>query len=156
VDAAPGAFAVKWLAGAVALCVAGSLQAQMLQPELRVDVIGPRPYTVQPGVGLIAALGYYLRVSAAAGYALPLDSRPTHERWRGDVLVRATLDPFRQQRWALSLGGGVSVRRSSTYLAVIADLEGPEVRGLLPAIQTGFGGGFRAGLMLRRAVRGRR
>lgn len=137
------------------LAAAGALNAQTLQPELRLDVMGPRPYTVEPGIGLTAALGYYVRLGAVAGYALPVESS-TRNRWRGDMIGRVTLDPFRQQRWALSLGGGLSFRRSTTYLAAILDLEGPELRGLLPAFQIGVSGGVRAGVILRRAVRGRR
>jgi hypothetical protein len=136
--------------------VAGSLPAQTLQPEVRFDGLGPRPYSAEPGVGVIYAAGYYARVSLGAGYALPLETTLNGIRWRADFLVRGTFDPFRQQRYGLSLGAGLSYRRSRTYLAVVMDLEGPEVRGLLPALQVGVSGGPRAGLVLRRAIRGRR
>jgi hypothetical protein len=137
-----------------ALLVATVAQAQ-LQPELRADVIGPRPYTVQPGGGITVALGYYARVSASIGYALRNDTTLIDGRWRGDLLGRFILDPFRQQRWGFAVGAGLSFRQRP-YLTVIAEVEGPELGRWLPAIQVGAGGGFRAGAVLRRAVKGRR
>jgi hypothetical protein len=147
---------VKWLLTPAALYLATTLHAQKLQPEVRLDVLGPRPYSVEPGVGVVLPLGYYVRVGGAVGYALPLEPTLSGRRWRADVIARGTLDPFRQQRWALSLGGGLSHRRSTTYIAAIMDLEGPEMRGLVPAVQVGVSGGVRAGVILRRAVPGRR
>lgn len=144
------------LCAASLLVTASSLSGQTLQPEVRFDGLGPRPYSAEPGVGATYAAGYYARVSLGAGYALPLESSLNGNRWRADLLVRGTFDPFRQQRWGLSLGAGLSYRRSRTYLAVIMDLEGREVRGLLPALQVGVSGGPRVGLVLRRAIRGRR
>lgn len=134
-------------AAIVALLVASPpALAQRVQPELRVDALGPAQYTIEPSAGLIVPVGRYVRASIGAGYG---------ERLRVDALGRFTLDPFRQQRWALSIGGGLSFRRR-TYLAVVADLEGPEMRGWLPAFQVGLSGGFRAGIGVRRAIPGRR
>jgi hypothetical protein len=108
-----------------------------------------------PGLGAVIPIGYYVRAGAAVGY-LPLDTRLSSHRWHADLITRLTLDPFREQRWGLSVGGGLSYHRRRMSLAVIADLEGPEMRGWLPAFQVGLSGGFRAGLILRRAVPGRR
>lgn len=141
--------AAGWL-----LC-AHAVHAQRVQPEARVDVIGPEPYSVQPGVGGVVALGYYARVSADVGYAVRGDSKLMDDRWRADLLGRFTFDPFRQQRWGFSIGGGLSFRRQ-TYLAALLDLEGPEWAGLLPALQVGVSGGWRAGFVVRRAIKGRR
>jgi hypothetical protein len=147
----------RWLlVGIAAVSMSGDARAQFLQPELRLDVLGPAPVSIEPGVGATAVLGNYVRIGVAAGYDVRGDASRAGRRWRGDVLARVTLDPFRQQRWALSIGGGLSYRGSSTYLAALLDLEGPEGRGLLPAIQIGVSGGVRAGVILRRATRGRR
>jgi hypothetical protein len=140
----------------LALAVTSSLGAQALQSELRVDLMGPKPHSIEPGIGAIASLGTYVRVGTTVAYSLPIESGVRHDRWRVDVIARGTLDPFRQQRWGLSIGGGLSYRRSRTHLAVIVDLEGPEIARLLPALQVGMGGGIRAGVGLRRARRGRR
>lgn len=144
------------VAAGAAMFLTSALGAQTLQPEVRLDVLGPRPYAVGPGIGAILPLGYYVKLSAGLGYELPLEKGPTGDRWRTELLARATFDPFRQQRWAFSLGGGLTQRRSATYLAAIAEVEGPEMRGLIPALQVGVSGGLRAGLVLRRAVPGRR
>ncbi|HJQ18818.1 MAG TPA: hypothetical protein VJ867_00625 [Gemmatimonadaceae bacterium] len=138
------------------LTLATAATAQnVVQPEVRLDAVGPRVYSVQPGVGLNAALGYYARLSGVAGYAPDADARFLGDHWRADVIARMLLDPFREQRWALSVGGGVSIRRRS-YLTMILDLEGPPLSGMLPAIQVGLGGGVRGAFVLRRAVAGRR
>ena len=137
-------------------CRAGVAHAQFLQPELRADVAGPAPIAIEPGIGLTTALGTYARLGVTAGYDVNGAPERTGRRWRGDLVARVTLDPFRQQRWALSFGGGVSYRGATTYLAALIDLEGPEVRGVLPAVQMGVSGGVRAAIVLRRALRGRR
>ena len=137
-------------------CVARVAQGQFLQPELRLDISGPEPVAIEPGVGLTTPLGTYARLGMNAGYDVRGAPERTGRRWRGDVIARITLDPLRQQRWALSFGGGVSYRGATTYLAALADLEGPEVRGVMPALQIGVSGGTRAAIILRRAMRGRR
>ncbi|HYC50223.1 MAG TPA: hypothetical protein VEB19_03850 [Gemmatimonadaceae bacterium] len=137
-------------------CTAPRAEAQFLQPELRLDVSGPSPVAIEPGIGLTTALGTYARLGVTAGYDVRGAPERAGRRWRGDVIARVTLDPFRQQRWALSLGGGISYRGATTYLAALADVEGPEVRGMLPAIQIGVSGGVRGALILRRARRERR
>jgi hypothetical protein len=99
--------------------------------------------------------GNYARISAIAGYSTTQRRDLIADRWRGDLIARFLLDPFRQQRWALSIGGGLTFRRH-TYLAAVFDLEGPETRGFLPALQVGLSGGVRGALVLRRAIPQRR
>jgi hypothetical protein len=125
------------------------------QLELRGDVLGPAPASVQPGIGWTFFAGYYGRVTADAGYAPAPRADLIADHWRGDVITRFVFDPFRQQRWGLSLGGGLSFRKR-TYLAVVIDLEGPEVSGFLPALQLGVSGGVRGAVILRRARPARR
>ena len=143
---------------AFSLLLAAPLVAQVAgaqQLELRGDVLGPHPASVQPGIGLTLFAGYYGRVTADVGYAPVSRADLVADHWRGDVIARFLFDPFREQRWALSLGGGLSFR-SRTYIAVIMDLEGPEMRGFLPAFQMGVSGGLRGALVLRRAKPQRR
>lgn len=146
----------KLLAGLALVSSTAAASAQThRQPELRIDVVGPSPFSVQPGIGANVALGHYARISANIGYALTRDTNQIADRWRADLLGRFVLDPFRQQRWGLAVGGGLSIRRR-TYIAALLELEGPEVAGWLPALQAGVSGGFRAGLVMRRAIKGRR
>jgi hypothetical protein len=141
---------------AIAVAVAADANAQLRpQAELRVDVLGPEPHTVQPGAGATVSIGTYARASAVVGYALQRDTNQLEDRWRADLLGRFLFDPFRQQRWAIAVGGGVSIRRR-TYLVALVELEGPEAAGWLPAVHVGVSGGFRGGLVFRRAVSGRR
>jgi hypothetical protein len=137
----------------IALVAGAMLQAQ--QPQVRADVLGPAPVALSAGVGLLGAFGYYVRGSADISYGVRDPGGSSREEWRGDLLARFLFDPFRQQRVGLSIGGGLSIRRR-TYLALIADVEGPAFRGVAPAVQAGISGGWRAGIVLRRAPAKRR
>ena len=105
-------------------------------------------------------VGTYLRVElVGAGGASWEDGRAGASA-RADVIGRFSFDPFRERRWGLSAGGGVSARyderadnrsRWRALIAVVVDLEGPIVGGTAPAFQLGLGGGMRAGLILRGA-----
>ncbi|HEY7878050.1 MAG TPA: hypothetical protein VIC55_07485 [Gemmatimonadaceae bacterium] len=100
-----------------------------------------------------------MEVDAAGGAAR--DGGITTGSGRADAIVRFLLDPFGESRWGLSTGGGVSVRYDPRrgwreYLVVVADLEGPASKAMVPAVQVGLGGGVRVGLVLRRGVKGRR
>ena len=50
----------------------------------------------------------------------------------------------------------MTVRGSRAHLAALLDLEGPAWGRVIPAIQAGVSGGMRAGIVLRRAIPGRR
>lgn len=156
VDAAPGARPLIHRV-VVPVLVAAALRgagAQSLQPEARVDVHGPAPASLEPGVGITTPLGTYVRLGATAGY--PVVGRDEARHLRADLVARVTLDPFRQERFGISIGGGVTVRGSRAYLAALLDIEGPALGRVVPAIQAGVSGGVRAGLVLRRAIPGRR
>lgn len=128
--------------------------AQLPQPEVRLDLIHSTVSVWHLGAGVTRALGTYARVGVVASYGIAGD-RMARGEWRGDLLGRVTLDPFRRHRFGLSLGGGLSVHRRAWLLA-LAEVEGPRWRGMTVAAQAGVGGGYRAGLILRRAIEGRR
>lgn len=140
------------LALLVGLPVAGS--AQTLQPELRGDAIVTDAVVWHVGAGLTWPLGNYTRVSAIGSYGIDNDPS-TDGEWRGDLLARATLDPFRRRALGFSVGGGLTIR-SRLYLLAVAEIEGPIRNGTTLAVQAGVGGGYRAGIVIRRAVPGRR
>jgi len=94
----------------------------------------------------------------AAGGATWRDET-TRASGRVDVVGRFLLDPFRETPVGLSFGGGVSVPyvdgdpRVRPYLTVVIDVEG-RIRGpVTPALQVGFGGGTRVGIVLRASRR---
>lgn len=137
-----------------------------VHPEARLDVILGHQPAVQLGAGVQVPMGYYVRVGldGAIGVATydreaPLGSPegpPGPLDGRADLLVRFLLDPFRQNAWGLSLGGGLSARAEPgdhvrPRLLAAVDLEGRRsMRGVVPAIQVGLGGGVRLGVLLRR------
>jgi hypothetical protein len=137
------------------LLALSSAQAQWPQPELRMDVLRSHPASVQPGVALNSPLGNYVRATVGAGVAATGRDPAVADWGRVDLLARVVLDPFHQQRWGLSFGGGLTIWRR-TRLAALMDLEGPEMAGWRPAIQVGVSGGFRGGLGFRRSVPDRR
>jgi hypothetical protein len=121
--------------------------AQTVQAEARVEAIGPRPFVYLPAVALGVPTGRYVRTSVGTTLGDPR---------RIDVLARFTFDPYRERPLALSVGGGISVLRDATFLAIVADLEGPTLRRLVPFVQAGLGGGPRFAAGIRQAIRGRR
>ena len=133
--------------------------------EARLDYLGPDPHTVHAGLGLNVPFGTYLRVGViGAGGASWKDSRAATSA-RADVVARFSFDPFRERAWALSAGGGLSLRydeveprreRWRPLLALVIDLEGPRTGSVAPAVQLGLGGGARLGVIVRGAGQGRR
>jgi hypothetical protein len=137
------------LAIAIAALAPGAIGAQRVQPEIRFEVIGPEPYAEVVGFALHSPVGRYVRVGL--GGTLGAVNR-------ADLIARFTFDPYRQMRWALSAGGGLShdFERRKLYLAVHADLEGPQRRGTSPFVSAGLAGGARFAVGVRRAFGNRR
>jgi hypothetical protein len=149
---------------AMLVAVRGASAQERLTPrptayaESRGDVIIGRGTAGEVGVGTQIPLGYYLRLgfTGAVGATLRDDDALTSARV--DMIVRYLLDPFREARWAVSLGGGVSVpyvdgdTRAQPYATVVVDVEGPRRGGVSPAVQLGLGGGFRIGVAFRTSV----
>ena len=140
-----------------------------LMNEGRVDARWSRHNSVELGWSLIIPTGVYVRtaLTAAGGYAW------RDQRWMRESRYEATgrflLDPFRQSRYGLSIGGGAGLTNSDglfgdpnsigvrqqrwrPYLATFLDLELRKSAGLTPALQVGFGSGFRAGIVVRSAT----
>jgi hypothetical protein len=145
----------------VLLAAASNLQAQApadmrVQPELRGDVIAIRNrVAVQAGGGVQVPFGYYTRLGIIAAVGADIAHNGQDASGRLDVIGRFLFDPFRQSRWGVSAGGGVSVRGRAEealrpYLVAVMDLEGPRSSGgISPAFQLGVGGGVRLGGALR-------
>lgn len=137
-------------------------------PELRADLLAGHRPAVQLGGGVQLPIGYYVRLGFIAAVGVRIDdatARPVGSRstdGRLDLLARFVLDPFRQTRYGVSLGGGMSLRaepgeRARPVLLVALDLEGRRAgHGWVPAVQLGLGGGARLGLVVRRGAEGSR
>lgn len=144
-----------------------SAQASAPRPraEARVDYIGRNPDAVHAGFGLNVPLGTYVRIGIVGAGGPSWDDGRSGSSARADVIARFSFDPFRERRWGLSAGGGLSVRydelspsesRWRALIAVVLDLEGAVIGSVTPAVQLGLGGGTRVGLILRAADRFRR
>lgn len=138
------------LATTLALCAfaASTAGAQKLQPEIRFETLGPG-YRGLVGAAVHVPAGRYVRIGVGGtGVAVK----------RADLIARFTFDPYREMRWALSAGGGLSydADRKELYLALHADLEGPRRRGITPFVSAGMAGGARYAVGIRRAFSNRR
>jgi len=135
------------------------------QPELRVDVIdvrSDRRGTLQAGAGVSLPLGYYARLGVVAAGGVTQRDDTSLGSGRLDLVTRFLFDPFREARWGLSVGGGLTVTHVAQeewreLVLVLIDLETPPVkRKIVPAIQLGLGGGTRVGVAVRPYRQGRR
>jgi hypothetical protein len=119
-------------------------------PELRVDGIFARQSAFQAGAGIMSYAGTYMRAGVAGGIGVSGGKVSA----RADLIADFHLDPFRETRWGPYVGGGMSFRhdcdRDRAYLLALIGWEGPLKRGLAPAIEAGFVGGARLGLIIRR------
>ena len=125
-------------------------------PEVRLDVIGRGPPSVQAAAGVVIPSGTYVRIGVLAGAGATVDGDDApRAAGRLDVLARFLIDPFRQSRWGFSAGAGVSLRadpgdRVRPRLLAALDVEGRRARrGFTPSVQIGLGGGVRGGVGLR-------
>ena len=142
--------------------VGAQVPSPAVHPELRLDVIAGHEPAVQMGGGVQIPMGYYVRVGLDGAVGLPTGANATSPRradGRADLMIRFLLDPFRQSRYGLSVGGGLSARaepgdRVRPRLLVAMEVEGRRSsHGVVPALQVGLGGGVRVGVILRRGAR---
>jgi hypothetical protein len=146
----------------MALRAQGQVPSPSAHPEIRLDVIAGHEPAVQAGAGVQIPMGYYVRMGLDGAVGVPVGAdapSPRRADARADLLVRFLLDPFRQSRYGLSVGGGLSARAEPgdhvrPRLLVAMDLEGRRSsHGMVPALQVGLGGGVRVGVILRRGAR---
>ena len=126
------------------------------RPALRIDALVDRDPGAQVAVGLAIASAYNVRLEVDAGAGGTSRSAGWVPTGRLDLLARWLSDPFRQSRWGLSAGAGIGQRLEahrtpSTVAIVTLGLEGPSDGRWVPGVELGLGGGFRAGVTVRRA-----
>ncbi|MDB4915272.1 MAG: hypothetical protein JWM95_2916 [Gemmatimonadetes bacterium] len=124
--------------------------------ELRADIIASSGRTAyQAGGGVQLPAGYYARVGVIGAVGSNYSGGVFEKSARVDVVGRFLFDPFRQQRWGISAGAGVSLQardgdRIRPLLLAVIDVEGPQASSRMsPAFQVGLGGGVRVGAALR-------
>jgi len=132
-----------------------------VRTEWRADLFLARVDAAHAGVGSSADLGAYARLDAALGVGAAWIGSEAVASGRADLGVRFLLDPYRQERWGVYGGAGVSTRYEDgpgvrVHLTLYAGAELPGDRPWLPAIEAGIGGGVRVGLVMRPRRQSRR
>ena len=136
---------------------------QAVQVEWRIDGLFARTSGGEVGLGVSIPTGIYVRNGLVGAVGVGRHG----VEGRTDLLSRFSLDPFRQSRWSLYGGGGISGRYRSrddggshAYLLSFVGLEGPlpfgRTSGWVPALEAGLGGGARVGIIVRRGINARR
>lgn len=152
---------MRWCA-ALALCP-GALTAQTrddspLRPEVRADAIFARATTLHAGVGIAIRTGYNVRVHLVGAGGVAQKGGASESSVRGDGTLRLLLDPFGENRFGLSVGGGLSVlydgfEGTRPVGVLLIALEGRPRAALVWSLEAALGGGTRVGLVLRPRVR---
>ena len=132
-----------------------------VQPEARADFIGARAATAHLGAGVSVPASTYVRLGIVAAVGQSWSDGKANAAGRVDGLVRFVVDPLREFRWAPYASGGVGAiyDRSDDWRVVLVGvlgIEGPSSGSVIPAVEVGFGGGVRVGVVLRRTMPGRR
>jgi hypothetical protein len=132
-----------------------------MQPELRADFLGARTGAMQLAAGMVAPAGDYLRLGGDLGAGVAGGAHGPFLSSRADFYGRFHLDPRAESRWAPYLVAGGSFRadagtRGRLYALAAVGAEGPASHPIVPAFELGFGGGVRAGVVLRRGMATRR
>ena len=137
------------------LAVPAGAGAQSL--EARLDGIFAGPSAIHAGAGVTAAVGTYVRSGIVGG----IGGSRHGISGRLDLFSRFHLDPFREHKWALYAGGGLTARyddnrQTRYFLLLLAGVDGPSRNGISPSIEAGLGGGGRIGVLVRRSAAERR
>ena len=113
------------------------------------------------GAGATTDIGSYVRLDAALGGGAARVADHTVGSGRAEVIGRFVVDPFRQGRWGPYVGAGLIARldggeRLRGLLALTIGTELPGGPRWAHAIELGYGGGVRVGVVLRSGREGRR
>lgn len=149
-----GAVVLLALGGPAAARAQGGFER--LTPEVRVDaIVAAHRTSLQAGAGVQIPASYSVRIGVIGAMGTDIAAGEGQASGRLDVVGRFLLDPYRQARWGLSLGAGLSLRARAgdhvrPYLVTSVDLEGPRGgSGMAPSVQLGVGGGVRLGAGVR-------
>lgn len=130
------------------LAVAVQPAAAQVRPEVRGEYVSADQKRVEVGGGFAVPMGSYLRAGTYVTHDVWSESDSVSGQWRAESLIRFLLDPLAEQRYGLSFGAGLGYRERP-YFLVVAELEGPRMSGVRPAVSCALGGGLRFALSLR-------
>ena len=139
----------------------GRSRKARVQPEARADFVGARTPAAHVGVGFSVQASTYVRLGLVAAAGQAWSNGNAMAAGRVDGLVRFVVDPLREFRWAPYGSGGLGAIYDGDehwrgVLIGALGIEGPAVGRMMPAFEVGFGGGARFGVVVRRAMPGRR
>lgn len=160
------------LVSALLLPLAARAQPRLPRPPItyegRIDGRISSHSAAEIGVSVIVPAGIYMRTAFTAAIGLSDADSAAGSVGRLEIIPRFLLDPFRESRYGLSIGGGIGITNSEglltvprnpsieepkvrwrPYLAVVLDLETKKTAGWTPAVQIGLGGGIRLGVAIR-------
>ncbi|MCU0619038.1 MAG: hypothetical protein MUF40_03915 [Gemmatimonadaceae bacterium] len=151
------------------LLVAPSLGAQRIAsapratPVFRADAVTEsRAGTVQIGAGVVVPAGYLVRIALEGGVGATVRDADWRPSGRLDATARVLVDPFREARWGVALGGGAGMRWERgegprPVALVVVALQGPAGgRRWVRGVEAVVGGGLRLGVTVARPAPGRR
>jgi len=135
--------------------------APRVQPEARADYIDARGATAHLGVGVSVPAGTYVRLGVVGAAGQAWRDGDAVAAGRVDAVARFVVDPLREFRWSPYAAGGLGgmydqIERWRAVLIGTLGVEGPAMGAVVPAIEVGFGGGTRVGVVFRRTMPGRR
>ncbi|HZF67516.1 MAG TPA: hypothetical protein VEZ47_05735 [Gemmatirosa sp.] len=136
-------------------------RAPALRPELRLDGTFGAQGSALAGLGLATDAGRAVRLALTVGGGAARLGGGWQPAGGATLVGRFLLDPFRQARRGLYVGGGVGARVARRdaprwLLLGVVGLEPPAGGRIVPAVELGLGGGVRAAVVLRRLPKDRR
>lgn len=151
------AAAIAWSLASLLAPVPAEAQAARARPpqlEARVDGIVGRTAAWQVGAGGNLALGNYLRAGLVVAGGATRAEGDVVASARADLVGRFLLDPFHEHPWGPYAGAGLGVlwdeaARTREVVLLVLGVEGGARSHVRPALELGFGGGTRVGLVLR-------
>lgn len=147
--------AVAWATLALAAS-ASTARAQSTVPEVRIDGIIAHRGALQGALGLYIPISSATRLELAAGAGPSFASGAgSNVSARGDAVVHFLLDPGHRMRWSPYAGAGVGARYDGAQpwrgvAILVAGVNAPRWKHMVPFFEAGLGGGFRVGAGLRR------
>ena len=127
------------------------------QSEIRVGALAGRTTAWQASAGANVVIGTYVRLALLAGGGARRDAGAWDASGSVDAIIRFHLDPFREYRYGLYMGGGAAALfdenatgRARAVIVVGYEHAKPG-RRWLTGIEAGYGGGLRVAVSIKRA-----
>jgi hypothetical protein len=121
-----------------------------------VDVFVSSITAIQGAVELSVPAGRYMRLAAVGGVGGSWNEGSSGLSARAELTGRFMLDPDFRSRWTPYVAGGLGARYDHVNdgwratLVIALGVEGPNLEGVVPFLEAGYGGGARFGIGLRK------